>query len=368
MKLRLYPLDTLFFKDGKPFSFGEESWADGIFPFYPSVLYGTLRSAYFASRPDLLALAGGEDDPTMGLQVTAINFVVEKYPSNNSFQDAVMYFPLPRDCVVKKQHGNGREAILLKLEKNRAISNYPCECMLLPPDDSKVENKEGGLLRNELFQRYLNGTLPPVFNVSGFANHLISEPKIGIGRDNLTRTTEDGMLYRVDMKRLGTRHERASFIIDFTGLELQEKGFMKMGGEGKAVYFYQEKDGSKFATPNIPALDDNIFKVYLATPAIFKKGWLPEWIDKKTLMGSYRGLKVKLLAAAVGKYLPIGGFDMKKNRPKPMRRAVPAGSVYYFQLFEGDRSQLAAAFHNKSISDINPEQGFGLSFLGKVTK
>lgn len=39
--------DTLFFRDGKPFSMGDDVWANGVFPPYPSTLYGALRASYF---------------------------------------------------------------------------------------------------------------------------------------------------------------------------------------------------------------------------------------------------------------------------------------------------------------------------------
>ena len=47
MILELQPLDTLFFRDGKPFNKGEENWADAIFPPFPATIYGALRTAYF---------------------------------------------------------------------------------------------------------------------------------------------------------------------------------------------------------------------------------------------------------------------------------------------------------------------------------
>jgi CRISPR-associated protein Cmr3 len=50
MIIELNPLDTLFFRDGKPFAMGEETWADGIFPPPPSVIYGALRTAWFANN------------------------------------------------------------------------------------------------------------------------------------------------------------------------------------------------------------------------------------------------------------------------------------------------------------------------------
>lgn len=47
MIIEMKPLDTLFFRDSKPFSRGEDTWADTIFPPYPSTVYGALRTAWF---------------------------------------------------------------------------------------------------------------------------------------------------------------------------------------------------------------------------------------------------------------------------------------------------------------------------------
>ena len=57
---------------------------------------------------------------------------------------------------------------------------------------------------------------------------------------------------------------------------------------------------------------------------------------------------------------------MLKGRPKPMKRAVPAGSVYYFELLEGDLEKVKDLMHCRSISEYNAEQGFGISFVGRV--
>jgi CRISPR-associated protein Cmr3 len=45
-KIEIHALDTLFFRDGKPFERGEESVANGSFPPLPSVIYGALRTAF----------------------------------------------------------------------------------------------------------------------------------------------------------------------------------------------------------------------------------------------------------------------------------------------------------------------------------
>jgi len=90
--------------------------------------------------------------------------------------------------------------------------------------------------------------------------------------------------------------------------------------------------------------------------------------DKETLTGKYSGLKLRLLTASIGKPLNIGGFDMKERKPKPMYKAVPAGSVYYFEITEGDIQKVFEIFNQKAISDLYPEQGFGMAYVGKISE
>ncbi|HEC25711.1 MAG TPA: hypothetical protein ENI54_06865, partial [bacterium] len=64
MIVEIDALDTLFFRDGKPFTMAENRWADTVFPPFPSVIYGALRSAYFANHIEELGKAKTDDDPT----------------------------------------------------------------------------------------------------------------------------------------------------------------------------------------------------------------------------------------------------------------------------------------------------------------
>ncbi len=69
MIIKINPVDTLLFRDGKPFSMGENTWPDTVFPPYPSVIYGALRSTYFANHINELGKANREDDPTKKLRI-----------------------------------------------------------------------------------------------------------------------------------------------------------------------------------------------------------------------------------------------------------------------------------------------------------
>lgn len=101
--------------------------------------------------------------------------------------------------------------------------------------------------------------------------------------------------------------------------------------------------------------------VYLATPALFKDGWRPtEFINRHSFL--------TLRGAAVGPPLIVAGWDWKANAPKAPKRAVPAGSVYFFEVNEKAESEvksLVETYHGgASVSDWDGALGFGLAFVG----
>ncbi len=101
------------------------------------------------------------------------------------------------------------------------------------------------------------------------------------------------------------------------------------------------------------------------TQAIFENGWLPKDIDEEKFILENDKFKIKLVAASVGKYSLIGGYDMAKNEPKPMLKAVPAGSTYFFEILKGETKDIIRYFHLKSVSDKMQEEGYGISFVSK---
>lgn len=355
MIIEINALDTLFFRDGKPFSMEEETWADGMFPPFPSVIYGALRSAYFANHIGELDKANQLDDPTGTLMLKDIYLKVNDE----------IYFPLPLDCVKEKDEKNNKSFVLNSHPTDELISNSPkLDEILVQPNDknNKIENISDAILVKIDFEDYLNSNADDIFYYK-LDKFLLSEPKIGIARASNTHSTEEGKLYRVDMKRLADRNKNnLSIIIEFEGLELPNSGFLKLGGEGKAASYNKYNESIKVNFPKFE--DDKQFKIILVTPAIFNNGWLSNWINKDTIPNT--DCKVKLITAAIGKPINIGGFDMQKRMPKPMYKGVPAGSVYYFELQKGTMNDVKKMFHQKAISDVYPEQGFGIAYVGKV--
>lgn len=361
MFIKIEALDTLFFRDGRPFTMGSETWANGIFPPPPSVIYGALRSAYFAENIDEFYKAKTKEDPTADLKIKGIFLNI----------GGSIYYPLPLDCAKEKTEREEKCAFMLSLNENKVVSSCPTQILLTPPGNIAAETVEGGILDQFSFEDYLSQKKSSFF-YRKISEYVLTESKIGIGRNKQTLTTdpENGRLYRVGMNRLaskmgsGRESEPLSIIVDFTGLKLPEYGFLRLGGEGKAAFYKEIKD-IDIAKP--AGLKGIRFKLVLTTPAVFENGWLPRWLDSEKLEGEYEGIKLRLLTAAVGKYLTIGGFDVKDKEPKPMRRAVPPGSVYYFELCDGgDIAKVEDVFNYKSISDIDPEEGYGITFVGGV--
>lgn len=355
MTIRIEPLDTFFFRDGKPFTMGAERWTDTVFPPSPSVFYGALRTCWLSNQ------VGGFSSKNIALSENLqINGIFIQINDN-------LYLPVPKDFVEKKKN-KGEHLLTDKLET--VISSKSSLLSVLSVEHKNLIMED--ITQNALFdvnvlKQYLKKQNVDYYYYSKSSEYLVKESKIGIARGSDTHTTDEGMLYRVDLNRFkNDENNQIAFVVDCEGLDsFPKNGKVKLGGEGKLASF------ELITQKNIPAPifeNCNEFKIYLATPTIFQNGWLPNWINKTTLLSERSDFEIKLISASIGKYTSIGGFDLVKGEPKPMYKAVPAGSVYHFQLIKGDIDTVVKAFHGKSISDIESyrKQGFGLSYIGKI--
>ncbi len=361
MWIEIEALDTLFFKDGKPFSMGEETWADGIFPPAPSVVHGALRSAYMSQINQSVTLANEPGDQSKKLSIE--NYCL----SINNF----LHYPLPLDLVLKKrrtridkikeQNDNQYYVHLLKLKENKFFSSHSKIPFLLTHDE-EVERIEGGYIEKTELESYL-ACENESFSAKKIGQIVTEEPKVGIGRNDLTSSAQESKLYRVGMKRLNG----IDLAVKIAGIDkFETKGLLKLGGEAKAARYLQVD----FKEVDQPEKIKKRFKLYLATPALLKKGWIPEWLDELTLKGIYpnTNIQVQMISAAIGKPIAIGGFDMKKKKPKPMLQSVPAGSVYYFEIVgdypESELIQIKPIKLCEYTERMN--EGFGITFIGDV--
>lgn len=105
------------------------------------------------------------------------------------------------------------------------------------------------------------------------------------------------------------------------------------------------------------------FSLTFMSPAIFEQGYLPAWLNNDTLEGHVpnTGLKVKLKAVAIDRWVPVSGWDSVVWRPKATRKAISAGAVYWFEILsepaEDDLNHLW--FSALSDHDQDQKDGFG---------
>lgn len=356
------PLDTLFFRDGRPFSMGEETWAEGIFPPPPSVFLGAIRSALLSLQPELFTNMS-DNDPTTDISIENIHFAYD--------QADYLRFICPGDIVRKKKE---QESHLLTLKKNAKTNSYLLDYLPTSSFNGEVESfPPHFFLDHASFEDYLNGEflgrpeeMPVYF-----------EPKIGIGRTKVNNTVIEGKLYRVGLQRyMHDNGNKLFFNIHYnlptplaSLIKDNRLAFAKAGAENKAVEATILSSYPKVTLPKFTR-KDCIFKILLISPAIFKNAWIPDFIDPHSFKGTFHGIQVKFISAITGKPMAIGGFDMLRKEPKPMAKAVPAGSVYFFQLTD-DNQSLETFANNLTgpirISHWREKEGFGLAYLGKVT-
>jgi CRISPR-associated protein Cmr3 len=148
----------------------------------------------------------------------------------------------------------------------------------------------------------------------------------------------------------------------------------RVGADGRTAYF-----ASTSGWPTIPdklreALNalkpGSTFRLVLVTPAIFTHGWRLGLLSDIDLTGSLPELptvRVKLIAATVDRWKAYSGWDMTPNGggQRAIRRLVPAGAVYWFELLAG-RGEDIAHLWLRPISDLpeDRDNGFGLVLPG----
>ncbi|MFA7241732.1 MAG: type III-B CRISPR module-associated Cmr3 family protein [Sulfuricellaceae bacterium] len=98
----------------------------------------------------------------------------------------------------------------------------------------------------------------------------------------------------------------------------------------------------------------------LLTPALFAGGWHPS-LTGKPFGGA--GLKLRLRAAALERWLPHSGWDLAQWQPRAGRKMVPAGAVYWFEVLEASDKALRALWL-APVSDHEQDRrdGFGLAW------
>jgi CRISPR-associated protein Cmr3 len=143
----------------------------------------------------------------------------------------------------------------------------------------------------------------------------------------------------------------------------------RVGGEGR-ITAIQALENAWPSISNVLAValeGSHFIRLILVTPALFEAGWRPAWINASTLQGSppaHDNITLKLCAFANQRWEALSGWDLAEHKPRAVRRMVPAGSVYWFEVLEGQ--QHIADLWLQPVSDATQDRtdGFGLVLPG----
>ena len=368
MNLFIEPTDVWLFRTGRPFAAGDQARAASIFPPTPRTVQGALRSARLGQSgepfdyrqwSDALKAEIGQPDNFGALQVRG--------PLLAQRQDdgtVKRFFPLPADVT---KLNTGWHILAPQVNADFAANWQGNLWPLLPLANSEPEKFEGGWLCEDGLQAYLAG------HICGLHIHparqlFEREPRTGVQIESGPKKPSEGNLYQVEFMRLA---ENVGLLVDAQGLSLEDNGWLQLGGEARAGRYATVTTGLDLPPGQRLAGHAPLrFKLYLATPAIFRQGWLPQAFTLHTdgsYQGSWRGINLKLVAAALGKTQSIGGRDIaQRDQQRAMHRAVPAGSVYFFEVTNTQQTaqEVFAAFDGARVSDADAEIGFGLGYVG----
>ncbi len=380
------PLDSLFFRDGRPFNQDDPNQADttSLFPPYPPTVVGALRAA-MARALGWNGRKEGEVWPEEALG-TGTDWQDEENTSLGPLgfsgpflmKGNELLLPAPLHLLRRKtQKGDEgprapepgtdgrcgkcrsvpREYVLLQ-------PGAPLRCDLgevrLPeaPEGDDWKPAEGWWVTRAGMERILAGKLPDATDVFCPACLWKTEPRIGIERDDKSHTVqrhENGGTGRGGL--FASRHVRLSpgvrlvmAVRSVPEMIALDGAIIPLGGEGRAAAV-AELEKPPVWLENVGAGGDaggKCIAVFI-TPADLAAWPRPgESVD---------GLPGRVASAAIGKAVRIGGWDGLARGPIPLRACLPAGSVLFLE--ECD-SRISA----RSIGRAR-EWGFGRVLIGR---
>lgn len=357
------PRDPLIVRDGRPFSSSPGARARSLpFPL-PQTLAGAVRTR--------IGLAQGLSFPEAADQVRQIGI---RGPLLAEWQGGGwrLMAPAPADCVLLTEGENHYLYRLLPLSLGDGVqTNLPegLHPVGVPRPNSKSKPV----------------AMPSFWGWSAFEKWLLEPPgKAEISRESLghdgpvgevrthlklepaTQTAEEGFLFQTSglefTRKIGESSRRLALALWTEGAP---SGVFPLGGERRlATWWAHTLDKPEPPQGLLAHLKlDRAARVIFLTPAVLEKGYLPRGC-------SFHGARAE--AVALGRATTASGWDLEYHRPKPSRRLVPAGSVYFVRFPDWSEAEIETWLQEvwmQNLSDTTQDRldGFGLAAVGSWT-
>lgn len=344
----LRPMDVVEFRDGRPFTARLTSSARTTMP-RPTSTAGAIGAAFgrepaTIEGPVLVRSVGG----TSTLLLTCPGDVVFDHEQPLLLARPQTAGPAPSGGTVTTDLGSR--------------DDLPHDWRL--PSGEKGEAKPV-LLDADQMGLYLSAD-PSLLDHAESSHRLTevlrTERRVGLARAG--RAARVGFLYAAEFLRFDDNDARYGFACRVTFTDEQDSPaaarVVRLGGEARQaeVSVLAADDRAAPALPPAPdAFPGGRLLLYLATPAIFANGWLPD-----DLGGG------RVVSAVVGRPEVAASWLRGERSAEPVRWAAPAGSVYFLQ-FGTDLDAEGFAKHHgtclRQSDDRLRTAGFGMCLIGR---
>lgn len=338
----LEPLDTLVVRDGRAFDAGMQAVARTVSP-TPSTVAGAIGAAYGAKPgAGLNPQARGRDVPERLVGPVAVVRRDGMWRAR---------WPVPFDIVREHEDADPYRLEVASTGDAEHDLNGQVDALLTGAGDPA-----GGW--------WETGELAAYLASGGVSSDTVEQPwaierRVGLalGEDG---TAAEGMLYSSERLR---PVERMGFAVRCVGgpdVCLPET--IPLGGRGGCAQVHELVDPPALPEPASKAPDGRLL-LYLAAPAVFADGWLPDlsgWDGAELVAAALGDPQVIATATPVRSTGAVGGGRLTW--------AVPAGSVYYLKFPSEQAACLAATTLHRSAlpqaADALSSAGFGFAFTG----
>jgi len=370
--LLIEPLDPLIFRDGRPFTDGLPA-ATMPFPL-PITIAGAIRTR-----------SGANLDFSDAEIIGSLLKIQQTGPFAAILNDGKWepLFCAPADAV---PYGSEKRIEYVPLRPAAHAAPGGCDLPegvqpLFGARPEKALDEAPRFWRSSFFQKWLTnktGTVTAAFREAGF-EPLPEQRRTHVAIDPDSLAARKHMLFATSGLEFAWRKEKPksgepvgerldAFPVGLMSrIECPEDACWPaaapLGGE-RRLALWRELPAAEVAWPAAPAIQGKkgeIVRAILVTPGAFDLGWRPAWCGGLRPPG-VPDLKLELVAAALARFQPASGWDLKARGPKATRFLVPAGSVFFFRVIDGNPAKLWM----RSICDREQDRrdGFGIVLLG----
>ncbi len=355
---QLQAIDTLFFRDGRPFNSGEtgQMEANGTFPPMPATVVGAVRAALARGH----GWTGGPwDDATMSVLGDGDDLGQLRFQGPFLLRSGQPVFPAPL-CLLGTQTGDDaapwRDLVRLAPGNVLDTDAGPLRLPVLAERREGVGGLAGVHVTKLGMQRVLAGQVPASDQTVGQDALWQVEPRVGILRDLDTQTTGEDALFHSSHIRLCAG---VSLGAHLDGLQ---DGWAPatpaaLGGESRLAWVAERDVWPLPAPPELTSEGGMVrYTAILITPGDWP-GLAWDGCDKP--LGDLPGLVV---SACVGKPIRMGGWDSLARKPRALKSLLPPGSVWFLKADEGEREQILA-WHGRHLG-TRAAWGYGQILIG----